>query len=185
MNPILVVGLSAWFGFGQVGTAEPLSIDYGGEKYIHRWTQAGQHEFTPNGQEDLARWRDMVTINVHPGVRSGEQLASLANQVLERYTAAGKVITTSSVPRTESSPAQHLVVAVLQGPNVLEAAFARFLLVNDQGIVIVYSHREYGPDGATALGTWLESQGSSSANTLMTWDGMPSLDVLTKLPTSK
>jgi len=185
MNPLFGVGLAALFSFGQVGTAEPLSIQYGGETYIHRWMQAGQHEFTPNGQEDLARWRDMVTINVHPGVRDGEQLASLANQVLERYTTAGKVITTSSVPRTESSPAQHLVVAVLQGPNVLEATFARFLLVNGQGIVVVYSHREYGPDGAAVLGKWLESQGSSSANTLMTWDGMPSLDVLTRLPASR
>ena len=32
-------------------------------KYFHRFTKADQHEYTPDGQEDLKSWTDMVTIH--------------------------------------------------------------------------------------------------------------------------
>ena len=173
-------------GFGQANVAAaPLIVQYGGVDYQHRWSKGGQHEFTPAGQENLSRWQDMVTINVHPAVRNGDQLAALANQVVGRYGAAGKVIMTNSVPRTEKVPAQHLVVAVLRGANVAEAVFARFVLLDDQGSVIVYSRREYGPNAAAVAGQWLEQKGSPNIDSLMQWTAVPSPAVLRQLPNSQ
>ena len=48
--------------------------------YIHRWSNAGQHEFTPANDADLERWRDMVTVNVHEVAKDGDQLARVANR---------------------------------------------------------------------------------------------------------
>jgi hypothetical protein len=56
------------------------SFNFGGTTYVHRWSQNGQNEFTPPNDADLARWRDLVTINVHENVRSGDDLAALANR---------------------------------------------------------------------------------------------------------
>src|SRR5260370_28262445 len=91
------------------------------------------------GQEDLAAWKSMVTINVHDAVRSGEDLAQLANRVLTTYQASGKVLRTNSVPRTKDQEAEHFVVVVLGRPAFIEVAFARLRLFAKTGAVVVYS----------------------------------------------
>jgi hypothetical protein len=62
--------------------AAPLALRFRDTEYVHRWSRQGQHEFTPPGDTDLARWNDMLTLNLHTGVAQGEQLAGVANQVL-------------------------------------------------------------------------------------------------------
>ena len=42
--------------------AKPAFI-FGGVGYLHRWSQNDQHEFTPEGQEDVEKWSDMITLN--------------------------------------------------------------------------------------------------------------------------
>src|SRR6476646_860747 len=56
-----------------------------GSSYFHRWSQNEQHEFTPDKQEDLEKWSDMLTINGYPSVGDGESLATAANAILENY----------------------------------------------------------------------------------------------------
>jgi hypothetical protein len=56
-------------------------------KYFHRFTKDDQHEYTPDGQEDLNAWTDMVTILSYPKAKDGEALAATANAVLENYKA--------------------------------------------------------------------------------------------------
>lgn len=46
--------------------------------YFHRWSKNDQHEFTPEKQEDLEKWADMITINGYPQVRSA--LRRVANK---------------------------------------------------------------------------------------------------------
>ncbi len=52
--------------------------------YFHRWSQNDQHEFTPEGQQDLDKWSDMITANAYPDVDDGKRLAEKANAVLEK-----------------------------------------------------------------------------------------------------
>src|SRR5262245_26462329 len=68
-----------------------LTLSFGGVDYLHRWSKNGQNEFTPSGNEDLASWRDMITINVYENVGTGEALADLANKILTNYQGHGRI----------------------------------------------------------------------------------------------
>jgi hypothetical protein len=162
------------------GDTAALSFD--GTPFIHRWSKNAQHEFTPAGEEDLAKWTAMLTINVHDGARTGEQLAELANRVLGNYQQAGKVIRTDSKPRTETSEAEHFAVALLPNPAFLEAAFARVLMHEKRAVVVVYSKRFYGDSARGEMGAWLKKNGAAVEQALMSWIGIPSLARLRALP---
>jgi hypothetical protein len=161
-----------------------LTLAFNGADYVHRWSRQGQHEFTTQGDEDLSAWKDMVTINVHDRVRTGDGLADLANRVLGNYRAHGHIMRTLSKPRTETSEAEHFAVAVLQGANLFEVAFARLLLLEGRGVVLVYSKRFYGESAKDDMTEWFKGNATKIEHVLVSWNGMPSLEVLSKLPTS-
>jgi len=176
-------------GCWQAAAAEPapkpMTLSFGGNPYVHRWSQKGQNEFTPPAESDLSKWRDMVTVNVHDKVGNGEQLATLANGVLGNYQGHGKILRTDSRPRTPQREAEHLIVAILSASGVMEAVFARVMLVEGKGVVVVYSHRAYGKDPAAVIGPWLQSKGQSVEDALMSWNGLPKLAAIKALPQAK
>jgi len=148
---------------------------FGGVGYLHRWSMNGQHECTPEGQEDLEKWSDMITMNVYPDAHDGEALAVKANAVLENYKShKGMVLKTSSVPRTPDRPAEHFVAVVFGRPNFIEVAFARLKLVDGVGCSIVYSHRIYGEKIGDQMSAWLDKNGPEMEKALMEWNDMPS-----------
>lgn len=167
------------------GTAAALSFN--GEDFLHRWSQKGQHEFTPKGDEDLKSFKSMMTINVFDGVKDGEALAQIANGVLANYQKNGYIMRTLSKPRTEGSEAEHFVAAMLQAPNVREVAFARVLMFEGRGVVAVYSKRFYGEGDAPndAMTAWFKANAVKIERVLVSWQGIPSRDVLSKLPESR
>ncbi len=64
--------------------AKPAFV-FRGVGYFHRWSKNDQHEFTPEKQENLDKWSDMMTVNAYPDVHDGERLAGTANAVLDNY----------------------------------------------------------------------------------------------------
>jgi hypothetical protein len=154
---------------------------FGGVGYLHRWSMNHQHEFTPDGQEDLEKWSDMITINVYPDAHDGEALATKANAVLENYKShQGKVLRTSSVLRTPKQPAEHFIAVVFGRPNFIEVALARFKLVDGLGCSIVYSHRIYGEKIGDQMSAWLKNNGAEREKALMEWNDIPSPASLNK-----
>ena len=148
---------------------------FGGIDYFHRWSQNDQHEFTPQGQENLDKWADMITINVYQSAHDGDALAAKANAVLENYKShSGRVLRTDSVPRTPDRPAEHFISVVFGRPNFIEVAFARFKLVNGVGCSIVYSHRIYGEKVGDQMSAWLNDNGPKTEKVLMEWNNIPS-----------
>jgi hypothetical protein len=148
---------------------------FDGVGYLHRWSMNHQHEFTPEGQEDLEKWSDMITINVYPGTHDGEALAAKANAVLENYKShKGKVLRTSSVPRTPKLPAEHFIAVVFGRPNFIEVALARLKLMDGLGCSIVYSHRIYGEKIGDQMSAWLRKNGAEKEKALMEWSDIPS-----------
>lgn len=164
--------------------ARAISVVFRDVEYQHRWSKGGQNEFTPQGQEDLSSWRDMITLNVHESVTNGDQLAETANKILTNYQHAGKILRTDSKPRTPDHPAEHLVVAVLGNPAFLEAVFARFALVDGVGTVTVYSHRVYGKSTGQAMSEWLKTNGPQVESALMSLEKLPTPVSLKALPQS-
>ena len=65
----LLAALLAMAALGPAAAAETLVL--GGVEYEHRWSRNGQHEYTPAGQEDLERWRDMLSLVVRSDVADG------------------------------------------------------------------------------------------------------------------
>ena len=151
--------------------------------YFHRWSQNEQHEFTPEKQEDLDKWSDMMTINGYPDVDEGEGLAARANAVLENYkNHQAKVLKTRSVPRTADRPAEHLIAVVFTRPDFIEVAFARFKLVDGKGFSFVYSHRIYGEKIGGEMSAWLSANGEEVEKALLEWNSMPSPTSLRQEP---
>jgi hypothetical protein len=180
----LVVG-GASAGARQGAAAATLSFN--GEEFLHRWSEKGQHEFTPKGQEDLKQFETMVTINVFDTVKDGEALAQIANGVVANYQKNGHIMRTLSKPRTADSEAEHFVAAILQAPNVREVAFARMLLLEGRGVVAVYSKRFYGEGDVPeeVMKTWFKANAVKIERLLVSWQGIPSRAVLNKLPVSR
>lgn len=143
-------------------------------KYFHRFTNDDQHEYTPNGQEDLNAWTDMVTIQIYRKAKDGEALAATANAVLENYKAnKATVVKTASVPRTKDKPAEHLIIASFDRPEFNEVAYARFRMHDGTGTAVIYSHRIYGKKAGTEMSAWLEKNGAGVEKNLMKWNSMP------------
>lgn len=166
-------------------TQSAASLNFNGTRYLHRWSDPTQAEFTPAGQEDLSKWQDMITVVTNASARDGEQLAGLAEAVLARYKQAGKIIRTDSKPRTPQSPAEHLIVAVLPGKGFVETVFARIKLIDDTGTIAIYAHRVYGENAANDFGAWLTKNGEATEKAVMAWDGIPTPAQLSALPRSK
>ena len=185
-----LVGLALAAALPRMGLAQgskathptpPMTLRFHGADFVHRWSKGAQHEFTPPAQADLQRWTDMVTLNVHAGTTQGEQLAVVANTVLGNYQRHGKILQTRSTPRTATQPAEHLIVAVLGTPDLLEATFARCLLSGGSGLVAVYSHRVYGKAVGPAMSQWLAAHGPQVEQALMGWQQMPAITTLARL----
>ena len=162
----------------------PLKLAFNGADFQHRWSKNGQHEFTPEGQEDLTRWQDMITLIVKDEVHSAEQLAGLANGLLARFESSGKILATDSRPMTADEPAEHLIVAMLPGDAFVEVVFARAVLVEGTGMFYLYARRIYGPDLAEDGSTWINTEGSGIAQAWVHWQGAPTVSVLESLPES-
>jgi hypothetical protein len=155
--------------------SEGRAFALGDVDYFHRWSQNDQHEFTPQGQDDLEKWTDMVTINIYRDAHNGDALAAKANSVLANYEEAqAKVLKTDSRPRTADRPAEHLIVAVFARPTFVEVAFARLELSEGVGCSVVYSHRIYGEKIGDEMSAWLKEKGAETEKTLMQWAPFPS-----------
>ena len=153
---------------------KPPPLSFAGKTYLHRWSQGDQHEFTPKGQEDLKKWSDMVTLIVYPKVTDGEGLAATANTVLGNYKVSKAIVLkTSSVPRSESKPAEHLIAVLFGRPEFVEVAFARLRLHKGVGTAVVYSHRVYAKKAGDAMSAWLKKNGENTEKALMKWDALP------------
>jgi hypothetical protein len=140
--------------------------------YFARWSQNDQREFTPENQEDLDHWTEMVTINGYPGVDDNEKMAGTANAVLGNYRSHhAKILKARSVPGTKERPTEHFISAMFIQPDFVEVAFARFKLVDKKGISFVYSHRFYGEDKSEKSSAWIKAEADDVEKALMDWDG--------------
>lgn len=161
-----------------------MTLIFDGVKYQHRWSKDGQNEFTPQGQSDLTAWREMVTLNVHKDVSSGDGLAGVANNILGLYQEHGHIMHTDSKRRTLQSPAEHFMAAFFAQSDFFEAAFVRVMLHDKAAMVIVYSRRFYGEKAQKEMTDWLDSNGKRIEKALMSWGSIQALRNLEKLPQS-
>lgn len=158
---------------------DQLTLSFLGQQYVHRWSEGDQHEFTPNGQEDLSSWTDMLTLTVFPEVWDGEELAAVANNVRALYRDRGQILKTDAVRRRPWKPREeYFVNAILPAPGLIELVFTRIMLFDDTGLAIVASHRIYGAESVDIVNAWIEANGAGWEKALLSWRSIPSLDSL-------
>jgi hypothetical protein len=162
------------------GDGPSLAFKFNGQVYEHRWSQGGQNEFTPQGQDDLDHWQDMMTINVFEDVRDTKALSAIAGNTLENYQGMGKIIRSAKVGAVDGST-EFLVVAVLSSGTTQEANFARFTLTRGMGLAIISQHRAEGAESESEMSAWLLKHGQANEDKLMAWDGMPTAKALQAL----
>jgi hypothetical protein len=102
--------------------------------------------------------------------------------VLANHQKAGKILRTDSKRLTGNAQAEHLAVAILENPGFLEAVFARFLLHEGRGMVLVDSKRVYGSKAGNEMSGWLEKNGPETERALLAWRNIPSRATLNTLP---
>jgi hypothetical protein len=110
-------------------------------------------------------------VNGYPDVHDGDGLAATANTVLENYKRAeGKILKTSSIPRTADRPAEHFIAVMFTRPAFSEIAFARFKLRDNKGQSSVYSHRFYGDKKSDEASAWIKANGAAVEKALLEWN---------------
>jgi len=165
------------------GTPAPsTTLTFMGTPYLHRWSQAGTHDFTPLAQSDLAKWRDKVTIQFDARIGTGEQLAAVANAALAGFQQGGLVIRTHSLAASPGHPAEHLIVAVTSATGLHQMIFSRFRMTPEGGEVIIYSHRVYGIKADAEASTWFKAHDIDIEKAMMAWTDIPSVPSLQALP---
>lgn len=159
-------------GTAPVASPAPAAVTFEGVKYYYRRDNTdGQREFTPQGEEDVDLWSNMLSITRRPEVTDGESLAAFANSLLENYKQYGAMILdTDSRPRTDEKEAEHLIAAVWGRKTFLEAVFIRLLMHNGVGYIVIYSHREHGERVGDRVSPWLEANGPVMSKAIMAWD---------------
>jgi hypothetical protein len=162
------------FLFSQDAPKEKAAFSFADVGYFHRFSQAGLHEYTPAGQEDLSNWTDMLTVQHFAEVKDGEQLANAANVVLENYRREkALVLRTDSIPRTKEKEAEHLIVVLFVRPTFIEAAFAKLKIDNGAGVGLIYSHRIYGNRIGDQMSEWIERKGEDIERALLKFEAPP------------
>lgn len=147
---------------------------FGKVEYVQRYAKDNLTEYTPKGKADLKKFTDMVTINKYSTVKTGEELAGTANSILQRYEdAKGKILKTSSVPRTATKEAEHLIVVLFARADFTEASFARVKMNKGEGCSVVFSHRTYGKKSLDEMNKWLKAHGTGTEKSLMAMTWMP------------
>ena len=158
---------------GALGETNPAFV-FSGVDYFHRWSLKDQHEFTPAKQDDLKKWSEMMTVNLYRDVHDGEQLASIANAVLENYKKHQAIVMrTNSLPRTPDRPAEHFIAVAFPQHDFIEVAFARLKLIDGMGSSCVFSHRIYGEKVGDQMSAWLKANAPAMEKALMEWTAMP------------
>ena len=179
----ILVSLAVAWSSVHAGLPPNRAFVFGDVDYFHRWSQNDQHEFTPEKQEDLNKWSDMITVNGYPDVADGDRLAATANAVLENYkNHQARVLKTRSIPRTAEHPAEHLIAVLFTRSDFIEVAFARFRLLDGKGCSLVYSHRIYGEKIGDQMSAWLSANGQAIETKLLEWSSIPSPALLRQEP---
>jgi hypothetical protein len=161
----------------------PAQLQFNSHAYLFRWTNGKQFEFTPQGEEDLDHWTNMITVIAEPDRGTPDLLAQWANNLSDAYNQKGAVLRTSSVPATPQAPAQHFLVSVATGDGVVECGFNRFLLMQGVAYCFIYSYRIYGADRDATISQmrdWIIKNGAGAETAVMAYAPVPDIGTLQK-----
>ena len=146
-------------------------VTFRGTEYFLRTSQGHDYDFTPLGQEDLHTYTDMLSLDLYPAAHDQEALATITSRVLaivqgEKAT----VLRTISVSASGQQPGEHFLAAVVPTPHGVDFDAMRFVLVDQQGVGVFYTHRSYGQSAAGTTSEWVKKNAAGVEGELLQFD---------------
>jgi hypothetical protein len=146
-------------------------VTFRGTEYLLRSSQGNGHDFTPRGQEDLSTFTDMLTLNLYPAAHDQEALATITSRVQAiAQGAKSTILRTISVSASGQQPGQHFLAAVMPTPHGVDFDAIRFVLVDNQGVGVFYTHRSYGESAAGTTNAWVTKNAADVEQQLLQFD---------------
>ena len=145
-------------------------ITFRGAEYVLRSSQGNEYEFTPQGQEDLHTFTDMLELNLYPAAHDQEALATITSRVRAIAEGAKATILPTTSASASGQPGEHFFAAVLPTPHGADFNAARFVLVEQQGVGVFYTHRFYGDSAAGATSEWATKNAADVRQQLLKFD---------------
>jgi hypothetical protein len=146
-------------------------VTFRGTEYLLRSSQGKGYDFTPRGQEDLSTFTDMLTLNLYPAAHDQEALATITSRVQAiAQGAKSTILRTISVSASGQQPGQHFLAAVMPTPHGADFDAIRFVLVDNQGVGVFYTHRSYGESAAGTTNAWVTKNAADVEQQLLQFD---------------
>jgi hypothetical protein len=120
----------------------------------------------------------------YPAAHDQEALATITSRVAAiAQTAKATVLRTISVPASGQQPGQHFIAAIRPTPHGADFDAARFVLVDNGGVGVFYTHRAYGNTAAATTSAWATKNAADVEQQLLHFDASNMVSAV-KTPTS-
>jgi hypothetical protein len=165
-------------------SAATAKVTFRGTEYLLRSSHGNGYDFTPRGQEDLATFTDMLTLNLYPAAHDQEALATITSRVQAiAQGAKATILRTISVSASGQQPGEHFLAAVMPTPHDVDFDAIHFVLVDQQGVGVFYTHRSYGESAAGTTNAWVTKNAADVEQQLLRFDASRMVSAV-KNPTS-
>jgi hypothetical protein len=146
-------------------------VTFQGIEYLLRSSHGNGYDFTPRGQEDLSTFTDMLELNLYPAAHDQEALATITSRVQAiAQGAKATILRTISVAASGQQPGNHFLAVVLPTPHGVDFDAIHFVLVDNQGAGVFYTHRSYGESAAATTNAWVTKNAADVEQQLLQFD---------------
>ncbi|HEX3352340.1 MAG TPA: hypothetical protein VHS34_05925 [Terriglobales bacterium] len=180
----LLFGVSIALGQGTAQSPATAKVRFRGTEYFLSSSHGNQYDFTPPGQEDPHPFTDRLSLDLYPAAHDQEALATITSRVLAvAQGAKATILRTISVSASGQKPGEHFIAIVLPTPHGVDFSAARFVLVDNKGVGVFYTHRSSGDTAAATTSAWVTKNAADVEQLLLQFDASPMVSSL-KISTS-
>jgi hypothetical protein len=150
------------------GTAR---VMFRGTEYLLRPFDGKTYDFTPQGQEDLSAFTDMLSLKLYPTAHDQQALATITSRTQAVAQGANAtVLPTISGSASGQQPGAHFLAVVLPTPHGVDFDAIRFVLVDQQVVGVFYTHRSQGQSAAGTTSAWVAKNAADVERQLLQFD---------------
>lgn len=138
--------------------ASPPPLEFAGTTWYARWWDGGLVEYTPDGQTDLERYSEMLSLLPTPaGLQAAHLDAYTREMAITHERRGGRVLSRECQPAAPSHLAECTLLIGFGDASHVELAVVRHIALRAGIAGFSLSHREYGDGAEDRAKTWIAS----------------------------
>ncbi|HEY4560337.1 MAG TPA: hypothetical protein VIG54_06325 [Lysobacter sp.] len=150
--------------------AAPPTLAVGNMTYVHRYSDGGLHEYTPEGQDDLDRFADMLTLLPTPEDLRAADLESYSIHMAAVHTRrGGEVLSRECEAATPVHVADCTLLIRFAKAGHVELAVDKQMATKRGLVAMALAHREYGEGAAGRAVAWTQGEGQRRIADFIDW----------------